>query len=68
MKFRDFVKYLMAIDSPLGDLCGDIVGDKDFDDNWDCKRIEEYLQFRCGYDDRCKMITALVDLYRLGVK
>ena len=67
MTFRQFAALFSELDAPLGDLAGDICGDKELNDAWNPKRIKSYLKFRCGYDDRSSMIGALVDLYRLGV-
>lgn len=67
MTFRKFAQLFAELDSPLGDLAADIARDKEFDDTWDTKRMRQYLEFRCGHDDRCKMIVALVALYESGV-
>lgn len=66
MKFREFVRLFSDLESPLGDLANDILRDKDFDDAWTSERIEQYLLFRCGYDDRSEMVKALVTLFASG--
>lgn len=66
MKFREFVQRFSDLESPLGDLANDILRDKDFDDTWNFERVEQYLLFRCGYDDRTEMVKALVTLFASG--
>ena len=64
MIFRDYLKKFSSQDNPLGDLVNDILRDKEFNDSWDIEKIQQYLSWKLGHDDRDKLVNKLINGYK----
>ena len=46
MTIKQFIKQCASLDSPIGDLANDILGDKDFKSKKTEREIIDYLEFQ----------------------
>lgn len=42
--FREFVERLSDLDNPIGDLCFDLLRDKEFNWDWSAEEVREYVK------------------------